>query len=70
MKHLWDLLKTFWRGIRAVQSVLGTLLFLFILAVVVNALFRDTRPSVPSGSALIVAPVGQIVERRTERTAR
>jgi protease IV len=70
MKHLWDLVKAFWRGVRAVQSVLGTLLFLFVLFIVVNTLFRDMRPLVPSGAALIVAPVGQIVERATQRTAR
>jgi len=70
MKHLWDLVKAFWRGIRAAQSVIGTLFFLFLVFIAVNALFRDTRPLVPSGSALIVAPIGQIVERASERSAR
>ena len=70
MKHLWDLVKAFWRGIRAAQSVIGTLLFLFLLFIAVNALFRDTRPLIPSGVALIVAPASQVVERARERTTR
>lgn len=70
MQHLLKLLKGLWKGIRAVQSIAGTLLFLLLVAILFNVFFAERRPAVPSGSALVIAPAGFLVERETRRDPR
>lgn len=67
MKFLKSLFRGLWRGLKALQSLAGTLLFLFLLFFFAKAMFGDDRPVVPDGSALVVDPDGMIVEQLTAR---
>ncbi|MFQ5533843.1 MAG: signal peptide peptidase SppA [Sphingomonadales bacterium] len=56
----------FWRGLRAIQRFVGTLLFLIVVIAVVSFMLRDTRPRVPDGAALVLNLNGVLVEQKRE----
>lgn len=68
MEKIISIAKRFWQSVRIVQSFLGTLLFLLVVSVLAVIFLFDTKPQVPSSAALIIAPVGQIVESNAEQS--
>ncbi len=56
-----------WRGLKAFRSFMGMLFFLFVVVVFIALLFRDPRPKVPDGGALVLNLRGALVEQTTER---
>ncbi len=67
MDNLKIILKNTWKIIQTVKSIIGTLFFIFIAYIFYAAFFTTSAPQVPAGSALIINPVGFIVERKTEK---
>ncbi len=67
MDNLKIILKNTWKIIQTVKSIIGTLFFIFIAYIFYTAFFTTSAPQVPAGSALIINPVGFIVERKTEK---
>jgi protease-4 len=63
---MFGFLKAIWRFFSTAKSVVGTLIFIGIVAVIGIALFRDGRPTIPDGSALVVTLDGVVVEQRVE----
>lgn len=64
LKWLGRVLKGIWRIIDGVRSGLVNLVFLLVLAVVLALLLRPA-PGVPDGAALVLRPVGELVEQVT-----
>ena len=67
MKFLKALFGGLWRSLKALQSLAGTLLFLFLLFIFGSAIFGHDAPRVPDGGALVIDPAGIIVEQLTAR---
>jgi len=62
LRKLFKALLTVYRWIR---SFCLNLVFIVILLFVVTAMFSSDRLEIPDGAALLIAPVGNIVEERT-----
>jgi len=58
------LFKWFWKSLSIGFTLLTNLVFLTILVLLLT-LFIQQRPEIPAGSALIVAPTGVLVEKKT-----
>ncbi len=67
MNFLKSFFRGLWKVLRAVQSLAGTLIFVFLLFFFGNAIFGKDRPTVPDGGALVINPAGIIVEQLTAR---
>lgn len=52
-----------WNGLDATRRFVLNFLFLLVLIVVLVALFAPSKRMVPKGSALILAPAGEVVEQ-------
>ncbi len=67
MNAIGQFFKTLWRGLRTVQSVIGTLLFFILLLWLGLAVFSNPVPNIPDRGALVIEPVGFIVEQKFEK---
>lgn len=59
--------KSVWKWINVAKSTVGTILFLIIMIWVISLFFTETKPKVPDNAALVIAPQGFIVERKTNK---
>ena len=66
LKSIGRLLNTFWRGVTVLRRVFLNLLFIALVVLVIVILLSGIQDRVPSGAALVLAPVGKIVEQSTE----
>ncbi|MBM9536360.1 signal peptide peptidase SppA [Desulfobulbus alkaliphilus] len=55
----------FWKLLSSGLTVLSNLLFLALFLIIITALFYTPKTTVPENSALLLAPVGGIVEQRS-----
>ena len=67
MQGLKEILLIIWKGIQLFKSIIGTVFFFFILFILYGVFFTNTTPVVPGSAALVIDPVGFIVERKTEK---
>ena len=67
MSEIGKFFKAIWKGLRTVQSVVGTLLFFILVLWLGMVLFSNPVPNIPNQGALIIDPVGFIVEQTTEK---
>ena len=61
-KALAKLFSLLWSGVDGLRKVLHLLLMLFIFSLIVSAL-SSTAPAVPGSAALVIRPVGRLVEQ-------
>lgn len=61
-KTLTGLFSTLWRGADGLRKVLHLIVLLFVFAVIFGAL-SATTPALPSQAALIIEPIGSLVEQ-------
>jgi protease-4 len=61
-KALAKLFSLLWSGVDGLRKVLHLLLMLFIFSLIVSAL-SSTAPTVPGSAALVIRPVGRLVEQ-------
>ncbi len=61
-KALAKLFSLLWGGVDGLRKVLHLLLMLFIFSLIVSAL-SSTAPTVPGSAALVIRPVGRLVEQ-------
>lgn len=61
-KTLTKLFSMLWRGVDGLRKILHLLVLLFLFAIIFGAL-SSTAPPLPSQAALIIAPVGSLVEQ-------
>jgi protease-4 len=66
LKSIGRMINTFWKGVTVLRRVILNLLFIALVVMVVAFLLSGTEHRFPSGSALVLAPVGKIVEQSTE----
>jgi protease-4 len=66
LKSIGRILNTFWRGVTVLRRVFLNLLFIALVVLVIVILLSGIQDRVPSGAALVLAPVGKIVEQSTE----
>ncbi len=62
------LLRGFWNGVDGARRFTMNLLFLAVVAVILFLVFRDTKPEIEDGSALVIAPRGVLVEQLTAKS--
>lgn len=67
MSKIGKFFKAIWKGLRTVQSVVATLLFIVLVFWLGMVLFSNPLPHIPNQGALIIDPVGYIVEKRSEK---
>ncbi len=60
---VWRVLSGFLRGLDLLRRIVANLLFLAIVLIVIVSLRGDFGPNVPQGSALVLAPRGNLVEK-------
>ena len=69
MSQITNAIKNFfkygWRGIDAARKGFVNLLFLALVAALLFVLFHDDSPEIADGTALVIAPEGQLVEQLT-----
>lgn len=68
MSEIGKFFKAIWKGIRTVQSVVGTLLFFILVVWLGMTLFSNPVPNVPDQGALVIEPVGYIVEQKSKKS--
>jgi protease-4 len=56
----------FWRGVTASRRFIGNLIFLVIIIIFLSLFILDYTRKVPQGAALILSPIGDIVEQTSE----
>jgi protease-4 len=61
-KAVGRLFSVLWTGVDAVRKILHLLILLMIFSVVIGAL-SSTGPLIPKNAALVIRPVGNIVEQ-------
>ncbi len=54
-----------WRSIKAFNTLVFSLIFLFLIAGVLFLVFNQRGPSIPNGVALVLNPKGSLVEQQT-----
>jgi len=54
-----------WRGIDGARRVFVNLLFVALVVILLAVLFSDDSPDIADGTALVIAPRGQLVEQLT-----
>ena len=65
-RFIGRIINTFWKGVTVLRRVFLNLLFIALVVLVVGSLLSGTEDRFPSGAALLLAPVGKIVEQSTE----
>lgn len=66
LKGIGRFLRNLWIAVTVFRRVVLNLIFIALVAVVVAVILSGTRRDVPAGAALVVAPVGKIVEQSSE----
>ncbi len=66
LKSIGRILNTFWKGVTVLRRVFLNLLFIALVVLVIVILLSGIQDRLPSGAALVLAPVGKIVEQSTE----
>jgi len=66
LKSIGRILNTFWKGVTVLRRVFLNLLFIALVVLVIVILLSGIQDRFPSGAALVLAPVGKIVEQSTE----
>jgi len=66
LKSIGRILNTFWKGVTVLRRVFLNLLFIAFVVLVIVILLSGIQDRFPSGAALVLAPVGKIVEQSTE----
>ncbi len=66
LKSIGRIINTFWKGVTVLRGVFLNLLFIALVVLAVGLLLSGTEDLFPSGSALVLAPAGKIVEQSTE----
>jgi protease-4 len=61
-KALARLISILWTGVDGLRKVLHLLVMLFIFSIIISAL-SSSAPSVPGSAALVIRPVGRLVEQ-------
>jgi protease IV len=61
--NLLTFVKKFWRGLNFLRKLTFNIIFLSLIFTVIILLFNLPGPEVPESAALVVAPVGTIVEQ-------
>lgn len=64
MKFIIKFVKSVWNWIRALQSFVGTILFIFLLGFVVLSLSSGQKITIPDDSAIVISLEGVIREQR------
>lgn len=67
MSEVSKFFKALWKGIKTVQSIIGTILFFGLVLWIGMAFFANPVPKIPNQGALVIEPVGYIVERKSEK---
>lgn len=62
------ILKSTWGFINTTRRVVFNLLFLVLLVVLLSAAFSSNKPKIASTTALVINPVGQLVEQLTAQS--
>ncbi len=57
--------RALWMIVDGLRRILANVLLLLVLVAVIAAVWFERAPSVPDGSALVIAPVGRLVEAAT-----
>ncbi|MFC2144370.1 signal peptide peptidase SppA [Acidobacteriota bacterium] len=70
MNKLKALCSGTWRGIDAARRVFVNLVFVALVIVLLIVLFSDDSPEIADGTALVIAPKGQLVEQLTGQSIR
>ena len=65
-KFIGRTLTTFWKGVTLLRRVFLNLLFIALVVLLIGFLLSGSKDRSPSGAALLLAPVGKIVEQSTE----
>ncbi|MCW8985325.1 MAG: signal peptide peptidase SppA [Thermoanaerobaculales bacterium] len=65
MKKVKAFFASMWRGIDAARRVFVNLIFVALVIVLLIFVFSDDAPDIADGTALIIAPKGQLVEQLT-----
>jgi protease-4 len=60
------MINTFWEGVTVLRRVFLNLLFIALVVLLIGFLLSGSKDRFPSGAALLLAPVGKIVEQSTE----
>ncbi len=66
LKSIGRIITSFWNGVTVLRRVFMNLLFIALVVLLVGFFLSGTEDRIPSGSALVLAPVGKIVEQSTE----
>lgn len=66
LKSIGRIITSFWKGVTVLRRVFLNLLFIALVVLVIVILLSGTQGRFPSGAALVLAPVGKIVEQSTE----
>ncbi len=62
------IIRGLWGGVDAARRFTVNLIFLLIVVLLVSLMFRDDKPKIEDGTALVVAPKGQLVEQLTAKS--
>ncbi|ASJ74809.1 signal peptide peptidase SppA [Granulosicoccus antarcticus] len=54
-----------WRSVKAFNTLVFSLVSLFVIAVILYAAFNQRGPKIPTGAALLLNPAGNLVEQQT-----
>ena len=65
-RFIGRMLNTFWKGVTLLRRIFLDLLFIALVILVVGFLLSGSNDRFPSGAALVLAPLGKIVEQSTE----
>ena len=66
LKSIGRIITSFWKGVTVIRRAFLNLLFIALVVLVIVILLSGTQDRFPSGAALVLAPVGKIVEQSTE----
>jgi len=66
LKSIGRVITSFWKGVTVIRRAFLNLLFIALVVLVIVILLSGTQDRFPSGAALVLAPVGKIVEQSTE----
>ncbi|MFY9704961.1 MAG: signal peptide peptidase SppA, partial [Desulfobacterales bacterium] len=66
LRFIGRMINTFWEGVTVLRRVFLNLLFIALVVLLIGFLLSGSKDRFPSGAALLLAPVGKIVEQSTE----
>ena len=66
LRFIGRMINTFWEGVTVLRRVFLNLIFIALVVLLIGFLLSGSKDRFPSGAALLLAPVGKIVEQSTE----